>query len=100
MITTDHNQDAVVLALYGNLDMASEPCLEQALRRVPAGDHRRVVIDLSALQFIDWLGLQLLLRTRREFVEQGRELSLLRGPRAVQRLFELTGAVHLFSFED
>src|SRR5438270_2275739 len=27
MITTEHDADVVVLALYGNLDMASEPCL-------------------------------------------------------------------------
>jgi anti-anti-sigma factor len=100
MITTERQEDMVVLALYGNLDMASEACLSQALRRAYNFGCKRLVIDLSALEFIDWTGLQVLLRARRETLARGGSLSLLRGPRAVQRLFELTGADDLFSFED
>jgi anti-anti-sigma factor len=100
IITTERQSQAVVLALYGKLDLAAESCLEQALRRARAFGCTRVVIDLSALEFIDWSGLQLLLRARRETLEQGLRISLLRGPRSVQRLFERSGAADLFSFED
>ncbi len=100
VITTAHTDDAVVLALYGQLDAASKRCLEKALHQALASSCGRVVIDLSALEFIDWLGLQLLVRAREDALVNGLRLGLLRGPSSVHRLFELTGAARLFPFED
>lgn len=52
-----------VLACYGELDMASTPSLCRALETVTAPS---LVIDLSALQFLDSIGLEALLRVRKE----------------------------------
>lgn len=60
----------------------------------------RVVIDLSRMQFLDSTGLHTLLRAQKRWLVTGREFSLLRGPRAVHRVFELTQATRLFTFED
>jgi anti-anti-sigma factor len=55
---------------------------------------------LSGLQFLDSTGLHTLVRAQARWRAGGREISLLRGPRAVQRVFDLTQATRLFTFED
>ncbi len=92
--------DRLVLALRGELDLASAPLLEQELRDAEAGDRRHVVIDLSALEFMDSTGIELLVRAQRSADRNGHHVSLRRGPAQVQRLFELTGLVGLFAFEN
>lgn len=99
LTTTESDGDAAILALHGRLDAAADTCLGHALRHAESSGCRRVVIDLRALEFIDWLGLQLLLRAHDDAERSGRELSLRRGPGHVHRLFELTGAAALFVFE-
>jgi anti-sigma B factor antagonist len=88
-----------VLSLYGELDIASARVLERRLGMARSSRSGRVVLDLSGLQFIDSAGLHALVRVQENLREAGQELALLRGPRAVQQVFELTDAVRLFDFE-
>ena len=92
--------DAVVVALNGELDLASAPELERELREAEAANPARVIIDLSGLGFMDSTGLQALLRTRERASSSAYELALRRGPHQVQRVFELTKTADAFSFED
>ncbi len=89
-----------LVALYGELDLASGPLLEQHLRRSGLPTPERLVIDLSGLEFLDCSGLHALLRVRERCQANGEMLSLLHGPWAVDRMFELTGTRSRFSFED
>lgn len=89
----------LLLSLYGELDIASARVLERRIQMARSGSAERVVLDLSGLQFTDSAGLQGLLRVQRDLREAGQDLALLRGPRAVQQVFELTGAERLFRFE-
>jgi anti-sigma B factor antagonist len=95
-----HDGDRFLLSLYGELDLATSPMLERRLQMAESTDSARLVIDLSGLQFLDSTGLHTLVRAEQRWRASGRQLSLLRGPRAVQRVFELTNALQLFSFED
>jgi anti-anti-sigma factor len=92
--------DALVVALSGELDLASTPILERELREAEAAAPARLVIDLSGLGFMDSTGLQALLRARERGSENVHELLLRRGPHQVQRVFELTKTTSLFTFED
>jgi anti-anti-sigma factor len=92
--------DAVLIALSGELDLASAPDLERELKEAEATNPSRVSIDLSRLGFMDSTGLQALLRARERAGSASYELSLRRGPHQVQRVFELTRTVDAFSFED
>jgi anti-anti-sigma factor len=50
-----------------------------------------VVLDLSDLRFIDVAGLRLAVRLESRAQLHGVDLSMLPGPEAVRRVFQLTG---------
>lgn len=100
VIEKTHEQDAVVLVLAGELDLASAPMLERELRDAEATGLSRLVIDLAGLAFMDSTGLQALLRARERANNNSHQLSLRRAPHQVQRVFELTKTVDAFTFED
>ena len=79
-----------MLTLFGELDLASSPALEQELQRADAG---LVIVDLRPLEFIDSTGLSVFVRASRRAHEAGRELAVISGRAGgqVQRLFGLTG---------
>jgi anti-sigma B factor antagonist len=90
----------VRLRLAGELDLSSAPELGRQLAELERADCGRVLIDLSQLEFIDSTGLTLIIEARRAAQENGRDLHLCAGPPQVQRLFELTGVLEHFTFED
>ncbi len=95
----ERHRDVVVLGVHGELDLATAPALARELHAAQKTGSKRVVVDLSELEFMDSSGLHELLRARTRASERDQRLSLRRGPRSVQRLFELTNTEHLFSYE-
>ena len=89
----------VSLALEGELDLAGAPEMEASLAAAERDGPTRMVVDLSRLQFIDSTGLRLLLQADARAKEQGYELVLRPGAQAVQRVFEVTGALAILRFE-
>ena len=86
------NQDqATVIAVSGELDLASSPALQEELDRVSASDSQLLIIDLRELDFMDSTGLSVLVRAHQRAEEQGRRLAMVKGPQQVQRLLSLTG---------
>jgi anti-anti-sigma factor len=53
--------------------------------------HGPVVLDLSALRFMDVSGLRLAVRLEARAQLHGVDLRLMEGPASVERVFELTG---------
>jgi anti-sigma B factor antagonist len=92
--------EGLVVALAGELDLASVPELDQCLQELTGTDPGRLLIDLSGLDFMDSTGLALMVRAHRSAETNGHSLALRRGPAQVQRLFELTRLVDHFTFED
>ena len=72
-----------VLTLRGELDMASLPQLDAAVAAVRQNGNR-VVVDLRGLRFLDSMGLEFLIQLNAEV-----DLVVVRGPRAVHRLFDV-----------
>ncbi len=81
---------AIQLALIGELDLATMSLLDQALDAADAWS-KPVIFDLRRLEFVDSSGLHSILRVDRRLQENGGTLTIVRGPRAVERLFKLTG---------
>jgi anti-sigma B factor antagonist len=90
------------LMLGGELDMASAPMLHAAVSRIcengAAG--ARITLDLSGLAFIDSTGMAEVILTSQLCDRDGFELTVVPGPRAVQRLFELTGLIDALPFAE
>lgn len=78
-----------MLALFGELDVASSPEFEAELAR--ATDHELVIVDLRELEFIDSTGLGVIVKAYQQAQEAGRRFALVRGLGQVQRLLGLTG---------
>ena len=88
------------MAAVGELDLQSAGVLERAVARLRAGGHDRIVVDLRQVGFIDSTGLRVLLGLHRDAQREGRAISLVPGPRPVQRIFELTATHALFDWRD
>ena len=99
-IRVQRGPDELLLALRGELDLASAPALQRQLDLARRRGIENVLVDLRELEFLDAVGLQVLLYAHRRFLEGGHELRLRRGPKAVHRLFELTHTVAIFRFVD
>ena len=90
----------VVLTLTGELDLESAPKLDRQIRAIEAENPGRLLIDLGGLQFMDSSGLAVIVRAGRSARDNGHGLILRRGSVQVQRLFELTGLLERFVFEE
>jgi anti-sigma B factor antagonist len=99
-MTSEREDDLHVIALFGELDLATANGVEQELLRVEATDAEAIVLDLAGLTFMDSTGARLVLQANARSRADSCRLTLLRGPRAVQRVFELSGLVDLLPFAD
>jgi anti-sigma B factor antagonist len=84
-------QDGLVrLLLRGELDLSTVSRVQEALERAEAGSPPVIVLDLSKLTFLDSTGLRCLVTADQRARDSGRRLVIVRGPDAVQRVFEIT----------
>lgn len=83
----------VRLALSGELDVATSPELDQALRDAQLRA-RIVTLDLRDLTFMECSGLSVVLTAATRARASGDRLRVVRGPASVERLFLLVGADH------
>ncbi|WP_169734272.1 STAS domain-containing protein [Hamadaea tsunoensis] len=97
-ITTDHQAEATVVALAGELDLGSRTRLQAALAEaIEAG--RPVVVDLSGLTFMDSTGIAVLTNARRAAGEAGVPLTVTEATGTVERILEMTGVRQFLSGE-
>jgi anti-anti-sigma factor len=99
ILRSERQGDSHVIALVGELDLDGAPRLEEELLRVEATDATTIVVDLGQLEFIDSTGLRLLLMAAERSQPDAR-VTILRGPKQVHRVFELTNLVDRLPFAD
>lgn len=99
-ITVQPERSRVAVVPEGELDASVTDLLEREVRELRGAGFDHVVIDLRKLRFIDSAGLRVLLSLRNDSLRDGHRLTLLRGSRDVQRLFELTATKGLFEWRD
>lgn len=95
-----NSDDATVISVSGELDLASSPALEEELERVAQSNAQLVVVDLRNLEFMDSTGLSVLVRAHQRAEENGRRLGLVNGSQQVQRLLTLTGVADRLALTD
>jgi anti-sigma B factor antagonist len=90
-ITIEHHSDRIVLRLHGELDVGTRESLCRAIRGLPGPPPQTLVLDISALGFMDCGGLSVLVWAHRRLAGQGHQLIVTPGPPIVNRLLRLTG---------
>lgn len=90
--------DRHVLVLSGELDLASSPTLDEALRGICTDGTEALTVDLSGLTFMDSTGLRVLLRAKELCERHGCEFLVIAGPPQIQRLFEVAGILERLPF--
>jgi anti-sigma B factor antagonist len=80
------------LAVTGELDLAGIPALEEALGGLEAARPEAIVLDLTALEFLDSSGLRCLVRANARVRESGGRLAIVMTPGGrVAQTISLTG---------
>jgi anti-sigma B factor antagonist len=88
-----------VLALIGELDMATAPDLAAALDRVLQHGPDDVIIDLSGLSFLDSSGIAVLVTGQQQLNQRDRSLAV-RGARPhALKVFEIAGLIDFLRVE-
>jgi anti-sigma B factor antagonist len=82
---------AHTLRLLGEFDLATAPQLEAVVKRICAAGASELLLDLSALAFMDSTGLRAILLSQQLCEEHGCTIRLTPATGQVKRLFELTG---------
>jgi anti-sigma B factor antagonist len=91
-------RETVVVRPVGELDLATVEQLRTELRGLGDVGFEHIVIDLRELTFMDSSGLHLVLETAHRARAGRFQLSLIAGPPAVQRVFEITGLIETLPF--
>jgi anti-anti-sigma factor len=92
--------DERCVCLYGELDISCGDALDREMLEVESEDVKRIVLDLSGLQFMDSTGVRALLSLHARSQADSNRLVILRGAPAVQQVLEITGVDRLLPFAD
>ncbi|MCR6490761.1 STAS domain-containing protein [Amycolatopsis sp. OK19-0408] len=94
------NDGAVILALAGELDLATAPearaLAALAHDEAAAGARKLLVIDLRAITFLASMGLELLADQRSRAARTGVAIALVATTRAVTRVLDIAGLTAQF----
>src|SRR5690242_12699965 len=88
----------VRIEVHGELDLAARPEFATLIAEVTDGGFTDIVVDLRDLVFVDSTGLHALLDLQSAARRHGSTLTLIPGPPAVQRVFEIAGLVDALPF--
>ena len=88
------------MRLVGALDLATVPVLDAQIAELRTSGIRRIVLDLSALGFMDSTGLRCILEQDMQARQDGFSMVLVPGPSVVQRVFDVTRTTDRLPFID
>jgi anti-sigma B factor antagonist len=93
------SQGRDVIAVRGEIDVATSPTLRDELYTVIDGGSTALVVDLSGLGFIDSSGLGVLVGSLKHMRERDGQLVIAGLEQPARRVFEITGLTELFPME-
>jgi anti-sigma B factor antagonist len=90
-----------IVAMQGELDLATAPRLAVRIDNARRDGARRVLVDMTAAEFCDSTGLRALVGCRQETVAGGGRLAVaVLDDSAVARMFAVAGATELLPVYD
>ncbi|MDQ2675876.1 MAG: STAS domain-containing protein, partial [Actinomycetota bacterium] len=98
-MSTSFDGSVFVVELFGELDALRAPEVEAVMRRAEGSPADLILVDLSALHFIDFSGIQVLMNAAKRSQAGGR-MRFLRGVGQVERVLKICGLEIYFEFLD
>ena len=95
-IETEEEPGRTVVRLSGEFDISGV----RPFHRAVSGAEGDLCVDLSELSFIGAAGLRSLVELHMRSRRDGFDLTVVKGPRLVQRVFELTGVDQRLQMSD
>ncbi len=85
-----------LLAVSGEVDIATAPRLRKQLDELMEMDQTDVVVDLDGIDFLDSTGLGVLVGALKRLRARGGELHLICTQPRIHKVFDLTGPTKMF----
>jgi anti-sigma B factor antagonist len=89
-----------VLSVRGEIDVATAPELREHLDTLLAGGTTTVVVDLSAVTFMDSIALGVLVGAVNRCRQAGGDLPLVLSEPRIMKVFDITGLSEVFAISD
>jgi len=99
-VRTRRKGGSTVVAVRGEIDIATVPELAGRLDALRPDDLRELIVDLEGVDHIAADGLRTLVRLRHRVREQGGSLRLVCGNSRVRRIFQVTDLDKVFPLYD
>lgn len=99
-VDIERRPQGAIVRLHGSVDITAEEELRRSLDPLFEDTPERVVIDMDGLEFINSLGLGVVIGFRQKLAEQGAELKLARARPDIADLLCKTRLVRLFPIHD
>ncbi len=99
-VTRHHRNGQLIIEVTGDFTFAFYEQYTEALDEIKNSAVSHVAVDLKGVSFIDSSALGLLLLTREECEEQGKELTLLNPKGKVKEMIDISQFNDLFSITD
>lgn len=96
MTSRTPSEQTCILEIEGEVDVYTSPQLKQDLVQLAESGVKRVIIDLSKVEYLDSTGLGVLIGGLKRLREAGGNLSLVGPGMRIQRIFEITGLNKIF----
>lgn len=94
-LATRSVSEHTVLEIGGEIDVYTAPRLRERLTQVVAAGHRRIIVDLGRVEFLDSTGLGVLVGVHRRLKGHG-TLSLVCPHERLLKIFRITGLDTVF----
>ena len=99
-VDTRQDDDVVVIAVAGEVDIATVPKLQQAISEVLAAPPARVEVDLAGVSFLDSTGIGALVAGRNRAAEIGVRFVVANPRSIVRRVLDVSGLLGPLGVDD
>jgi anti-anti-sigma factor len=99
-ISINNITGGAVLNITGKIDTLTSPELQEAVMSEIANKPQKLVLDLSAVNYISSAGLRVLLIAQKSLKPTGGNVILVGANDSLKEIFNISGFTALFTFAD
>ena len=97
--TTHQEGDVAIVVLHGELDVALAPKLKALLKETIEKGHKKIVVDMKEVLFVDSSCLGVMVNAHKMAVGQNAAIKFAQSSEQVRKIFELTRTDKHLSFQ-